>query len=70
MRIVKQGDCLSSIANQYGFFLETIWDHGRNAGLREQRRDPDVIMAGERVFVPGIRPREESGETPGCTLSG
>jgi N-acetylmuramoyl-L-alanine amidase len=63
MHIVKQGDCLNSIADRYGFFWDTIWNHERNAELREKRRDPNVIMAGDRVFVPEIRPREESGET-------
>ncbi len=30
---VQSGDCLSSIAEDNGFFLETLWAHPNNAGL-------------------------------------
>jgi hypothetical protein len=63
IHIVKQGDCISSIADRYGFFWETLWDHERNAELRQQRDDPNVLMAGDRVFVPEKRPKEEAGST-------
>lgn len=63
IHLVKQGDCISSIADRYGFFWETLWNHERNAELRQQRRDPNVLMAGDRVFVPEKRPKEESGAT-------
>lgn len=63
VHVVKQGDCMSSIAEQYGFFWETLWNHERNAQLQERRKNPNVLMAGDQVFVPEIRPKEESGET-------
>jgi hypothetical protein len=34
VHIVKQRDCMSSIADQYGFFWETRWNHERNGELR------------------------------------
>lgn len=63
IHVVKQGDCMSSIADQYGFFWQTLWNHERNAELKERRRDPNVLMAGDRVFIPDVRAKEESGET-------
>lgn len=63
VHVVKQGDCLSSIADQYGFFWDTLWNHERNADLRERRKNPNVLMTGDQVFIPQPRPKEESGET-------
>jgi hypothetical protein len=63
VHVVKQGDCMNSIADQYGFFWQTLWDHERNAELKQRRGNPNVLMAGDRVFIPEIRPKDESGET-------
>jgi hypothetical protein len=60
---VKQGDSLASIADQYGFFWDTLWNHPNNERLRELRQDPNVIMARDRVFIPEKTPKEEPGET-------
>jgi Putative peptidoglycan binding domain len=59
----KPGECISSIAFFYGFHPDTLWDHPRNAGIREQRGDPNVLLAGDEVFVPDKRPREHDGVT-------
>ncbi len=53
---VEQGDCLEKIADQYGFFPETIWDHSDNAKLREIR-DPNVLLPGDVVVIPDVRPK-------------
>ena len=60
---VEQGECLSSIAEHYGFFWETLWDHSENRELRQQRGSPNVLCPGDVVFVPEKGVREESGET-------
>jgi N-acetylmuramoyl-L-alanine amidase len=63
VHLVKQGDSMTSIADQYGFFWESIWNHDRNAELRRQRSNPNILLAGDRVFIPEKQPREENGDT-------
>ncbi|MGA2329850.1 MAG: peptidoglycan-binding protein [Bryobacteraceae bacterium] len=60
---VKQGETLASIADLYGFFWETLWNDPLNAVLRDTRKDPNVLMARDRVFVPEKRSKQESGAT-------
>lgn len=50
--VAGERDCMSSIAEQFGFFWKTLWFHGRNAALRQQRGDPNVLLAGDMVYIP------------------
>lgn len=62
--IVKQGECLSSIARHYGLpSWRTIYDHPNNAGFRAKRPDPNLIYPGDQLFIPGLEPREENAST-------
>ncbi len=54
----QQGDCLTSIAEQYGMYWETIWNHPENADLKRRRKDPNVLFPGDLVFVPEKRIKE------------
>jgi N-acetylmuramoyl-L-alanine amidase len=60
---VKQGDCISSIAEKYGLFWEKVWNHSNNAELKDKRKDPNVLYPGDVVFVPDKEDKEESCST-------
>lgn len=50
---VVDGETLIGIAAKYGFRTwETIWKHAGNDGLRAKRNDPQVLDAGDVVFIP------------------
>lgn len=50
--VVQQGECLTSIAEAYGFYWQTLWNHPDNARLREQGRHPNVLHPGDQVVIP------------------
>ncbi len=60
---VKQGDCISSIADKNGFFCNTIWNHANNAQLKKERKDPNTLLPGDKVFVPEKEIGSHSGGT-------
>lgn len=62
-RAAKPGECISSIAEQAGFFWNTLWDHAANADLKELREDPNTLMPGDIVHIPDLREKEEPAET-------
>lgn len=61
--IVKQGDCLSSIADKYGLFWEKIWNHPQNAKLKEKRKDPNILYPGDVIYIPDKEEKEETAST-------
>jgi hypothetical protein len=60
---VKQGECISSIADQYGFPPEKLWDDPSNADLKERRKDPNTLSPDDVVIIPDKQIREESDPT-------
>ena len=57
--VVRQGDCLVSIADEAGHLWQTIWEHPDNQELRETRKSPNIVLPGDRLTIPPIRLREE-----------
>lgn len=55
--VVEEGDSITSIADQYGFFVDTIWNDAANAALREKRQHMDILMPGDVVVVPDKTPK-------------
>jgi hypothetical protein len=48
---VKEGDCIASIAAEYGFFPDTIWNDPANKDLRERRASPYLLAPGDTVVI-------------------
>jgi hypothetical protein len=60
---VRQGDSITSIAFEQGFYWETIWQHPNNAGIRELRENPYVLHPGDELFIPDRQTRQVSGSS-------
>jgi len=60
---VRGGDSLTSIAAAHGRDWRTLWEHPRNARLRDSRGDPETLLPGDIVFIPPKRERRESCPT-------
>jgi hypothetical protein len=57
--IAQAGDCFFSIAEEYGYFWETLWNHPGNAELKMKRGKPSIILPGDRVVLPPKREKQE-----------
>jgi len=56
-------DSIPGIARDRGFFWKTLWEHPENAELKALRKDPNMLVAGDEVFVPEPEERWESRPT-------
>jgi N-acetylmuramoyl-L-alanine amidase len=60
----KQGDCLSSIAHQFGFAdWRTIYNDPNNADLRNLRPNPNIIYPNDSIYIPDKVPKEVARPT-------
>jgi len=57
---VVRGECLESIAEQYGFFWQSLWYLPGNSELNKLRRNPNILKAGDEVVIPPTRQKVES----------
>jgi hypothetical protein len=64
--VVRQGECMESLAARYGTTPAALLGEDRNRALRDARPDPSVLAPGDIVWVPADpppRPRISSGGT-------
>lgn len=58
---VKSGDWVSKIATRFGFAdWKTVWNDAQNADLRDLRGDPNVIYAGDQIYIPALKKKDQS----------
>ncbi len=60
--VVEPGDCMESIAYAHGFFWKTLWNLPENGELKS-KRNPNILLPGDLVTVPAVRPFSESRPT-------
>lgn len=58
--IVEQGQHLALIARAHGFTnWDTIWNAPENKALKDLRKNPDVLLPGDELFIPEREPHHE-----------
>ena len=50
--VVRQGDYLLSLAAKNAFDPDAIWAHARNDRLRLSRKDPNMLLPGDVLYIP------------------
>lgn len=61
--VVEDGDSVDAIADQVGHFWQTIWDDPANADLKAVRDNRNILMPGDKLTIPALRPKTETRET-------
>jgi hypothetical protein len=51
-RVIQEGESTISLADELGFFPETIWNDGGNSALREKRERMNVLLPGDTLTIP------------------
>ena len=60
---VRDGECISSIADRYGFFTDTIWNDPANSELKSRREDPNLLVPCDEMTIPDKRQEEVAKTT-------
>jgi hypothetical protein len=58
--IVKDGEDIATIATRYGCTEDEIWNHPKNASLKQERKYKHALVKGDVVNVPDVPPRQEN----------
>lgn len=54
---IVQGDSVIRLADEHGFFPQTIWEDAANTALREKRKDMNELVPGDVVVIPDKQPK-------------
>ncbi len=66
VHIVKQGECLASIAKKNEFKnWKTIYEHPDNKDLKNKRPNPNILFPGDRIIIPDKSLKQANIETNG-----
>ena len=57
--IVQQGETLVSIAAGCGLTPEQVWADESNAELRQTRISPNILLPGDRIYLPDKKVKSE-----------
>jgi N-acetylmuramoyl-L-alanine amidase len=63
---VQQGDTIQSIAARNKLGWDKVWQHSRNTQLRNQRKEPGLLLPGDNVFVPERETKQVDCATGQC----
>lgn len=55
--LVEAGDSICSIAARNGHVPSTLWDDPANAELKNARKDPELLVPGDRMSIAAVRPK-------------
>jgi N-acetylmuramoyl-L-alanine amidase len=62
--IVQTQDCLSSIADKFGFSdYQIIYQDPANQEFRQKRPNPNIIYPGDKLFIPDPQKKEHAAGT-------
>ncbi len=50
--VIRQGDYLQSLAYQFGFDADTVWNDPKNANLRQLRSSPNILWPTDILYIP------------------
>ena len=70
---VIQGEDINSIAFEYGFHPDTLWNAPENEDLKKKRRNPNILKEGDTLVIPAVTPNTvtvHSGKSHRFTYKG
>ena len=50
--VIKQGEYLTKLSHTRGFSADEVWNHADNADLKQARENPNMLRAGDVLFIP------------------
>ena len=61
---VAQGEYITKIADRYGFGdFHAVWDHAKNAQIKQKRKSPNVLSPGDILFIPDKQDKQQTRPT-------